>query len=97
MVKNVTGYPCPSCGTTRAIQLLLNNNWMASLQINPFGILVALMMFGFPIWIIFDLLLKKDTFYKYYQKVEAIINKWVAILLIILVIVNWIWNIKKEL
>jgi hypothetical protein len=98
MVKNITGYPCPSCGTTRAIQLLLNNDWMASLQMNPFGILVALMMFGFPIWIVFDLLFKKESFYKYYQKAECIIrSKWVAILLIILVIVNWIWNIKKEL
>ena len=98
MVKNITGYPCPSCGTTRAIQLLLNNNWMASLQMNPFGILVALMMFSFPIWIVFDLLFKKDSFYKYYQKSEDIIRtKWVAILLIMLVIINWIWNIKKEL
>lgn len=98
MVKNITGYPCPSCGTTRAIQLLLNNDWMASLQMNPFGILVALMMFGFPIWIVFDLIFKKESFYKYYQKAEGIIrSKWVAILLIILVIVNWIWNIKKEL
>jgi hypothetical protein len=75
MLKNITGSPCPSCGTTRAIQLLLNN-----------------------IWIVFDLLFKKESFYKYYQKAECIIrSKWVAILLIILVIVNWIWNIKKEL
>jgi hypothetical protein len=56
------------------------------------------MMFGLPIWIVFDLLFKKESFYKYYQKAEAIMKtKWVAILLIILVIINWIWNIKKEL
>ena len=98
MVKNITGYPCPSCGTTRAIQLLLNNNWMASLQMNPFGILVATMMIVFPLWIIFDISFKKDSFYNYYHKAENIIKtKWIAIFLITLVIINWIWNIKKAL
>jgi len=98
MVKNITGYPCPSCGTTRAIQLLLKNNWMASLQMNPFGILVATMMIVFPLWILFDISFKKDSFYNYYHKAENIIKtKWIAILLITLVIINWIWNIKKAL
>ena len=98
MVKNVTGYPCPSCGTTRAIQLLLKNNWMASLQMNPFGILVALLMVVLPLWIILDTITKKETFFNNYQKAEAIIRtKKLAFFLIILVIFNWIWNIKKGL
>ena len=98
MVKNVTGYPCPSCGTTRAIQLLLKNNWMASLQMNPFGILVALLMVVLPLWIVLDTITKKETFFNNYQKAEAIIRtKKLAIFLIILVIFNWIWNIKKGL
>ncbi|WP_396165309.1 DUF2752 domain-containing protein [Flavobacterium sp.] len=98
MVKNVTGYPCPSCGTTRAIQLLLKNNWMASLQMNPFGILVALLMVVLPLWIVSDTITKKETFFNNYQKAEAIIRtKKLAFFLIILVIFNWIWNIKKGL
>jgi len=98
MVKNFTGYPCPSCGTTRAIQLLLKNNWMASLQMNPFGILVALLMVVLPLWIVLDTITKKETFFNNYQKAEAIIRtKKLAIFLIILVIFNWIWNIKKGL
>lgn len=98
MVKNFTGYPCPSCGTTRAIQLLLKNNWMASLQMNPFGILVALLMGVLPLWIVLDTITKKETFFNNYQKAEAIIRtKKLAIFLIILVIFNWIWNIKKGL
>lgn len=98
MVKNITGYPCPSCGTTRAIQLLLKNNWMASLQMNPFGIIVALIMVVVPFWIVFDLITKKETFFNAYKKAEAIIRtKKLAIFLIILVVLNWIWNIKKAL
>lgn len=98
IVKNITGYACPSCGTTRAIQLIMKNNWMASLHVNPFGILVVTMMICFPLWIFFDIILKKSTFYIYYNRAEKIIRiKWVAALLISIVIINWIWNIKKGL
>jgi len=98
MIKNVTGFPCPSCGTTRAIQLLVKNNWMDSVQMNPFGILVAILMAVVPFWIVFDLVTKKQTFFNNYKKAEAIIRtKKLAIFLIILVIFNWIWNIKKGL
>ena len=49
-------------------------------------------------WIVFDLGTKKQTFFINYKKAEAIIRtKKLAIFLIILVILNWIWNIYKEL
>ena len=95
--KNITGFPCPSCGTTRAVQLLLQGNVLASLQMNPFGILVALIMAIVPFWIAFDLILKKETLYKSYKKTEEIIQiKWLAAILILVVILNWIWNIYKN-
>lgn len=98
MIKNITGYPCPSCGTTRAIQLLLKNNWMASLQMNPFGIVVAILMVVLPLWIVFDFIAKKESFFNCYPKAEAIIRtKWLAVFLIVLVVLNWIWNINKGL
>ncbi len=98
MIKNVTGYACPSCGTTRAVQLFLQGNFAASLQMNPFGIIVATLMIISPIWILFDIITKKETFYFWYKKLEEIIRiKWIAITLIILVLLNWIWNIYKDL
>ena len=98
MIKNITGYPCPSCGTTRAIQLLVRGDFMASLQMNPFGIIVAIAMTIVPIWIAVDVILKRDTFFKAYKKTEAILRTpWLAIILILLVILNWIWNIYKHL
>ena len=98
MIKNITGYPCPSCGTTRAIQLLVRGDFMASLQMNPFGIIVAIAMTIVPIWIAVDVILKRDTFFKGYKKTEAILRTpWLAIILILLVILNWIWNIYKHL
>ena len=98
MIKNVTGYPCPSCGTTRAIQLLLQEKFVASILMNPFGIIVAILMIVVPLWILFDLITKKETFFTKYKKAEAIIRiKGLAIFLIILVVLNWIWNIYKGL
>lgn len=98
MIKNVTGYACPSCGTTRAVQLFLQGDLVASFLMNPFGIIVALFMVISPMWILFDSITKKETFYFWYIKTEKIIrNKWIAIPLILLVILNWIWNIYKGL
>lgn len=96
--KNATGYPCPSCGTTRAVQLFLRGNFVASLQMNPLGILVSILMVILPVWVVYDFITHKDTFYINYKKVETILKtRWLAIALIILVILNWIWNIKKGL
>lgn len=97
IIKNVTGYPCPSCGTTRAVSLLLEGKIKASLLLNPFGILIAIIMTVFPVWVSTDVILKKDSFFKAYKKAESIIKKpWIASILILLVILNWIWNIYKN-
>jgi hypothetical protein len=45
-----------------------------------------------------DIVLKRDTFFKAYKKAEVTIRKpWLAMILIILVLLNWIWNIYKHL
>jgi hypothetical protein len=98
IIKNATGFPCPSCGTTRAVALLLKGQLIESVLVNPFGILVAIIMIIFPIWVLMDVVLKNETFLKVYKKSEVIIRKpWLAIVLLFLVLLNWIWNIYKHL
>ena len=98
IIKNVTDYPCPSCGTTRAVTLLLKGRFIESLLLNPIGIVVAIIMIIFPIWILIDIIFKKETFYFWYKKAEGTIRKpWLASILIVLVLLNWIWNIYKHL
>ena len=98
IIKNVTGFPCPSCGTTRAVTLILEGKFIESLLLNPFGILVAVVMTIFPFWILIDIILKKESFFRMYKKAEATIRKpWLASILILLVLLNWIWNIYKHL
>ena len=98
IIKNVTGYACPSCGTTRAVLLLSEGKIIDSLWLNPFGIIVAVIMTLFPLWVLTDIVFKKKTFFLAYQKAEAIIRKpWIALVLILLVLLNWIWNLYKNL
>ena len=98
IIKNVTGFACPSCGTTRAIELTLKGEFTESLLMNPFGIIVGFGMLIVPLWILTDLISKRETFYLAYKKTEKKIQtKGIAIFLIILVVCNWIWNITKAL
>ncbi|QYJ67826.1 DUF2752 domain-containing protein [Flavobacterium litorale] len=98
LFKNTTGVPCPSCGNTRSIIALTEGNISEALLINPLGIIVASIMLIFPLWLLYDVSLKKDTLYKNYLKFEKTIKtKHLAIVLVVLVIINWIWNIQKGL
>jgi hypothetical protein len=98
MIKHATGIPCPSCGSTRSIISLVQGNFIQSILINPMGLIILLIMLLAPIWILFDLVIRKDTLFKAYNQIESILKKReIAIPLIVLVIINWIWNITKGL
>lgn len=99
LFKTVTHLPCPSCGTTRAIVLLVNGQIKNSFMTNPFGMLAAFALIIIPLWIILDIIRNKESFLKYYKLAEQVIikNKWISITAIAVVLLNWIWNITKGL
>lgn len=98
LFKNITGIACPSCGVTRSVLMLAHGSVTQALLMNPLGIIVAAIMAAAPFWLLYDVLLKKDTLYTAYLKTEKILTlKWVAITLTLLVLVNWAWNIYKGL
>jgi hypothetical protein len=77
---------------------LLDGHPISSLQANPIGIIVLLIMIISPLWILTDVLFKKESFLHYYGLAENCLkSKWIAIPAIGLVIINWIWNICKGL
>lgn len=98
LFKKLTGIPCPSCGSTRSVLSILNGDFAGALLWNPFGIIIMSILVLAPIWIIYDILLRKDSLFRFYNRTELILKqKRVAIPLILLVILNWIWNIYKGL
>jgi hypothetical protein len=52
--RGLTGLPCPTCGSTRALGRLLTLDFAGALVMNPFATLVALLMVG---WALADLAL----------------------------------------
>lgn len=96
--KNATGIACPSCGSTRSVLLLSHGKLADALLLNPLGVIMAAIMLIAPFWLLYDVISKKDTLYSSYKKFENIVRiKWVAITLIILILINWAWNIQKGL
>ncbi len=97
-VRNVFGIPCPACGSTRSVLLLMRGDFTASLLLNPIGIILAVIMVLIPFWLIYDLLAKRETLLEAYRNFERTVRiKWVAAILIALVAANWIWNFYKPL
>lgn len=97
-VKNITSIPCPSCGSTRSIVSLLNGDFVGAITMNPLGYIVALIMFVSPLWILFDILYKRNTLFTFYRKIESYLKKpHYSLPMILFLIINWIWNITKGL
>jgi hypothetical protein len=99
MFKAITHLPCPSCGTTRAVMLLLQGNIAGSLRLNPFGLILFLALAVIPLWLLVDIFLKRESLHRLYLETEHLLkrNAWISIPLILLVAVNWFWNITKRL
>jgi len=98
LMKHVTGIPCPSCGSSRSILSLLDGNMVDALYWNPLGIVILLIMIIVPNWIFYDCIIRKDTLFNFYKKAESFLQQQkVAIPAILLLLVNWIWNIHKGL
>jgi len=49
LVKRLTGIPCPSCGSTRAVMSLMRFHFLESILFNPLPVL--LLSFMFVLWL----------------------------------------------
>jgi hypothetical protein len=98
LFKRVTGIPCPSCGSTRSVLSFLKGDIVGAILLNPFGIIIVCILLVVPFWILFDVLSHKDSLFNFYTRTEFFLKrKWIAIPAILLVLLNWIWNIIKGL
>jgi len=98
LMKNITNVPCPSCGSTRAVISFIHGDFLQSLYWNPMGLIILSIMIVLPPWLIYDYATRKESLLNFYSKFEAIIRRRrVAIVAIVLVLLNWIWNIYKGL
>jgi hypothetical protein len=97
LIKQITGLPCPSCGTTRGLVQLAQGHVLESFLLNPFALILGFALFVFPIWIFIDAWKKKESFFFFYLWVDNMFSKYrlASILAVVLVGLNWYWNIIK--
>lgn len=99
LFKNITGIPCPSCGITRSLLMLIAGDLPGALLMNPLGLFAAVTLLTFPLWILTDLFTGKNTLALSLLWTEKRIKtkKAIYIPLVALALLNWGWNILKEL
>ncbi|WP_314248161.1 DUF2752 domain-containing protein [Capnocytophaga leadbetteri] len=97
-LKAVTGYPCPSCGTTRSASALIAGRWQEGLYTNPLGGVVLVWLIITTLWLLYDALVWRNTLQQAYKRAARILQKrYVWIPLAVLIALNWVWNIQKGL
>ena len=92
LFKDITGIPCPACGSTRATILLFNGKFLQSILLNPLALVTNFLILVSVLWLIYELLTSRNRLMYYLKKDWSPKYK---ILLALIIIVNWIWNIKK--
>ena len=98
IIKHVTHIPCPSCGSTRSVLLLQNGEFLKAFTTNPLGYLISIILIFAPLWMMIDVLAKKNSLLHFYKKLETYLKiPTYNVPLLLLLILNWIWNITKEL
>lgn len=96
LIKATTGFPCPACGTTRAVAALIRGQWVEGIALNPFGVPVLLIMVVAPLWVVVDVLRATDSLFRTFRALEGKLSSWgIALPLLGLVLANWIWNYYK--
>lgn len=98
LFKSVTGFPCPSCGTTRGINAVLHGEWQQALFYNPLSYPLTAFLLFVPTWIIKDLALAQRSLMTTYRVFEHKVKKSPIVLFFGLgiIAINWIvLNIYK--
>jgi len=98
LLKRFTNLPCPSCGTTRSVAAILNGDFGKAFFINPFGFIAISFLIIAPLWVFLDLKLARSSFFDFYKTLQQKLNQpIIATLFFSMILVNWIWNITKNL
>jgi hypothetical protein len=90
------GFPCPGCGTTRSALSILRGHFFEAFWWNPFGYLAIIFLAFVPLIWIYDAVANRNNLWLLYRKTEQIIRKkWIIIPLMMIMLINWIWNWVK--
>ena len=92
LFKNITGYPCGACGTTRGLKYLVHGHFWEAFMMNPLSYLTVGFTIISTVWIFRDLRRNSRSYFAFFQKK---IHWSLVVLISVFTLANWIWNIYK--
>lgn len=97
-LRLATDMPCAACGTTRALCTLAQGQWLESLMTNPLGLIIAIATILCCLWIAYDALTGRQSYYQsYLQVANSPRRKHISLAICALLFANGVWNIFKAL
>jgi hypothetical protein len=95
--KQIYGISCPACGTTRSVLYILKGELLNAIYMNPLGFIALAFIVIVPMFILVDVLTKRNNLQKLYLFLESKLKEpKYFILVLILIVGNWIWNFIKN-
>jgi hypothetical protein len=96
LFKLLTGIPCPSCGSTRAVLALLRGDDV--LAYNPLGIFTFAAALLTLAMLCRDVITGSDSLFLVWRRGEQFVRQpWVAAAGIAVLASNWVWTIARGL
>jgi len=96
LLKSITGFPCPTCGTTKDFYLLLDGEIYKSLLMNPLGLVVFVGSVSFIFLLFFDYFVGTKIVNNLIDKTKVLpLNHKIVISVFLLLLLNWIWTVIK--
>lgn len=92
--KMVFGIPCPGCGTTRAMGLLLNGNIKEAFFMNPNIIITLIMMIIVPPLLVMQFTTNKNYIDLINRKLN---NPFFIVPFFLFEIIIWIYNLQRAI
>lgn len=95
--RKITSLPCPSCGSTTSVSLMMSGQWQSAFYANPLGYVIAIVMIGATFWLTVDIATGRRGLYNTYYTIEDRLRRRPLLLFIILspVIAIWIWKLMS--
>jgi hypothetical protein len=99
LIKNLSGYPCPACGTTRSVLLILDGHFWQSSLLNPLGWFALVGLSLTTLFLLIDWLMSLRTTEALFFRMEEVFKAkpLLQVFFLLCIILNWIWNIQKQL
>lgn len=98
LVKHLTGYPCPTCGATRAVVAFLRGDVAAAFGLNPLGPVAVVVASLVVLLLAYDLLTRRALLPDVSRWAIAQVARPVVFApLGLAMVMNWAWNIQKGL